>query len=243
VGLGWLLIMLAGCAGDGSGMNRALRPEQTVAQESFSTAKFYQVHCPDQLEIQLQGLHPWRGRCDVAPDGRIGLGRLGTVRVDGLTPGEIADQLSQLLSMRSEEVQVVVAAYKSQQVYLYGEVASSQRAVAYEGPERVVELLERVGGLTSGASPGDVQVVRTHVADGKQPEIFHVDLPAIVLKQDQQSNIRLHPFDQIYIGQTKQSCMVKCLPPWCRGFFEYLCGMKSQSYNKLLLTTVHQPLP
>ena len=241
MGLALILVLLTGCAGDGSRSNRP--PEQVVVQESFSSAKYYQVHCPDQLEIQLQGLHPWHGRCDIAPDGRIGLGRLGTVRVDGLTPGEIADQLVQLLSLHPEQVRVEVTAYKSQLIYLYGEVASTQRAVAYQGPERVVELLERVGGLRQGASPSEVQVVRTHVADGKQPELFHVDLPAIVLRQDQQSNIRLQPFDQIYIGQTRQSCVVKTLPPWCRGFFEYLCGMKSQSYNKLLLTTSPQPQP
>jgi len=71
-----------------------------------------------------------------------------------------------------------------------------------------------------------VQIVRSHVAEGKAPEVFHVDLAAILNKHDLQTNIPLEPFDQIYVGQNRRSKLCPCLPPWLRPLFEALSGMK-----------------
>jgi polysaccharide biosynthesis/export protein len=230
--LGLIVVALTGCAGAGAHIDRALLSKYAESSHSIPLDKFYQVHCPDELAIRIPGRHSWQGTCVIGPDGRIVLGNLGTLRADGMTPAEVAERLGKQLGLPAEQVEVAVTAYKSQQVFVYGEVEGLQRAVEYHGPETVVELLQRVGGLTTGAAPGDVQVVRMHVADGKQPEIFHIDLPAILLKQEPQSNIRVQPLDQIYIGQTKQCYMAKCLPAWFRPLFEGLCGMKSQPRNQ-----------
>ena len=82
----------------------------------------------------------------------------------------------------------------------------------YIGPETVVDLLQRVGGLSPDAAPAEVQVVRGNVAEGETPEIFHVDLQAIVVKQDQASNVRLQPSDQIYVGQSRRSSFARAPP-------------------------------
>jgi hypothetical protein len=97
--------------------------------------------------------------------------------------------------------------------------------VPYVGPETVTELLQRAGGLTAGAEAGDVQVVRSHVADGKAPEVFTIDLRAIIIDKDPHSNVRLQPFDQIYIGQSRRSCLSRCLPHWLRPFFNGVVGL------------------
>ena len=240
--LGLILAAATGCAGGGQ-IDRALLADGAAGHGSFPLNNYYQVHCPDQLEVHVLGKHPWQGLCNVGPDGRIVVGVLGTLRVEGMTPGEVADRLGQQLGVKPEQVAVKVAAYKSQLLYLYGEVAGLQRALAYHGPETVVEVLQRAGGLTPGAAPGEVQVVRTHVADGKQPEVFHVDLPAILLKHEQQSNIRVQPFDQVYIAQSPQSCFAKRLPEWFRPCFERLCGMKSRPDIPGPPTPVPPPAP
>jgi protein involved in polysaccharide export with SLBB domain len=121
---------------------------------------------------------------------------------------------------------VSVAAYRSQQVYLIGAVSGEQRAAPYQGPETVLDLLQRVGGLSAGAAPGDVQIVRAHVADGGAPEVFTVDLEAIVRKKNQETNIRLEPFDQVYIGESRSCRLSSCVPPWLRPLYETLCGMR-----------------
>jgi hypothetical protein len=119
-----------------------------------------------------------------------------------------------------------VAAYRSEQVFLFGEVSGAQRAVPYQGPETVLDLLQRVGGLGAGAAPGDVQVVRAHVADGGRPEVFQVDLEAILRKKDQETNVRLEPFDQVYVGSSRPCRLSSCVPPWLRPLYESVCGLR-----------------
>ena len=63
-------------------------------------------------------------------------------------------------------------------------------------------------------------MVRTHVEDGQRPEIFHVDLPAIVDKKDERTNIRILPNDQVYVGETRVSRIEKLIPPCLRPIYQ-----------------------
>jgi protein involved in polysaccharide export with SLBB domain len=226
-GLGLLAAALglaAGCVSGRSRFERALLADRTPAAHGDAAA-LYAVHCPDVLELNVVGRPEWDGRRRVGPDGFIGLGDAGPLCVDGLRPAEVAAAVARRAGVPPERVHVRVAAFNSQQVYLFGEVAGSQRAVPYQGPETVLDLLQRVGGLSPAAAPTDVQVVRAHVADGKTPEVFQVDLAAIVVKHDQQSNVRLLPFDQVYVGQSRRSTYVPAVPPWLRPLYNALVGM------------------
>jgi protein involved in polysaccharide export with SLBB domain len=86
--------------------------------------------------------------------------------------------------------------------------------VADQGPETVVELLRRTGGLTPQAEPAQVHVVRPNVAVGRRPEVFPVDLEAILMHGDDRSNVVVQPYDHIYVGETRRSVLAKYLPPW-----------------------------
>ncbi|HZY90873.1 MAG TPA: polysaccharide biosynthesis/export family protein [Gemmataceae bacterium] len=225
----WLLAaalgLAVGCVSGRSRFEQALLADRTPAAHGGDSGALYAVHCPDVLELNVVGRPDWDGRRRVGPDGFIGLGDAGPLRVDGLRPSEIAAAVAERAGVPAERVHVRVAAFNSQQVYVFGEVAGSQRAVPYRGPETVLDLLQRAGGLSPAAAPTDVQVVRAHVADGKTPEVFHVDLAAIVLKHDQHSNVRLLPFDQVYVGQSRRSTYVPAVPPWLRPVYHALCGM------------------
>src|SRR5262249_11754221 len=154
--------------------NRANVAPDTLAEKN------YQIHSPDVVEIQVVGPQSWQVQRTIGPDGRIQLEPLGVARLEGLTPPEAVVRLAAQLGVQPDQVSLKVTGFQTQQVSIYGEVAGQQRAVAYRGPETVMELLQRAGGLTPGASYSEVQVVRTHVADGKQPEVFQVDLAAIL---------------------------------------------------------------
>jgi protein involved in polysaccharide export with SLBB domain len=219
--------VLAGCATDRYQVAENLISYHPPPAHRSEVAGAYQVHCPDVLLLDVAVPH-WRGTLKVGPDGRIDLGRPGRVRVDDHTPAEVARIIAAQAGIPPAQVQVQVAEYNSQQLYVFGEVAGLQRAVPYQGPETIVDLLHRIGGVTAGASIGDIRVVRPHIADGKAPEVFRVDLPAIVLKKDLQTNLMLQPHDQIYIGQLRRSCFEACLPPWLRPLFGTLCGIKNQ---------------
>jgi hypothetical protein len=54
-------------------------------------------------------------------------------------------------------------------------------------------------------------------------------LKAIVLRHDARTNIYLQPQDQVYIGETRQFLISRCIPPWLRPVYETLWGMRRQS--------------
>ena len=224
-GAGLMLVLLAGC-GQIPGLDRALLADRNPAAHHSDLASHYVVHCPDVLDFRINDGLAWGGERTVGTDGRIYIDRQTTCRVDGLTTTEIEKIIAARLGRPTGCVHVQVGSFNSQQLYLFGEVKESQQVVPYHGPETVLDLLQRVGGTIPGAAPRDVQVVRAHVADGKAPEVFHVDLAAIVLHEDQKTNVTLLPFDKVYVGQSPQSRRGKCLPPWLRRLHDSFWNMQ-----------------
>jgi protein involved in polysaccharide export with SLBB domain len=220
-------LLLAGCAANQVRLEKALLSDRNPAAHSPTALNHYVIECPDQLAVELAG--GWSVQGPVQADGRIALPDSPPVRVAGQTLGDAARSIARALRVPANRVRVRVLEFRSQQIFVYGEVGGVQRAVAYRGPETVLEVLQRVGGISPGAAPGNIQVLRGNIADGKAPEVFPIDLEAIVLKNDQQTNIRVEPFDQIYIGESRRGVVEKCLPPWLRPLYQRLTGMSRPS--------------
>lgn len=218
--------LLAGCAASRPQMNRNLIADKTTAGRHVGVAERYTVGSPDVLEINVAHAPELSCRNVIAPNGRIDLGRLGKLRVEGHTVSEIAKLLADKLRVPPQHVEVRVVEFHSQVIYVFGEVNGSQRAVPYQGQETVLDLLQRSGGITAGAAPEKVHVVRSRISDGERPEVFHIDLAAIVMNQDDRTNIRLQPFDQVHVGETGQSRLEKCLPRWLRPLYRSFCGTR-----------------
>jgi len=227
--LGVVLCLLGGCAHSRPHMDQAVKADQGGPLRNQGVAEQYLVRCPDVLEIEIAGRPESNGRVAIGPDGRLDRDDLRAPRVEGLTSTEVAQTLAKALSVPPESIHVHVAEYNSQQIYLFGEVFGLHRAVAYQGPETVLDLLQRIGGITPEASAGDVHVIRSHVADGHDPEVFHIDLKAITLQKNEKTNVRLQPFDQVYVGQTRQAVLDRCIPPWMRRIYQALTGTRPQS--------------
>jgi len=260
---GLMVSLLVGCASGPPRFDQALLADQGAAVRNQGVIQAYHVFCPDVLEIRIAGRPDLSGWRAIDAEGRIDLGRFGRLRVEGRTVPQVVRLLSEESGIPPTQIQVRVAEYNSQQIYLFGQVMpvgegrgardegreikdeggriysssllhpssfnphpSSQRAVPYHGPETVLDLLQRVGGITPGAAPNDVHVIRSRLADNKPPEVFHIDLRAIVMNHDQSTNLRLQPFDQVFVGEAKRSSLEKCLPPCLRPLYEKLCGIR-----------------
>jgi protein involved in polysaccharide export with SLBB domain len=221
------LLALAGCAGPR--LDRALLADRNPASHESHLADHYSVQCPDTLTVRVQGVHPWQRNYRINADGRIEVENVPPLRVDGLTAPEVAAELATQLALPAEAVEVRVAVYESRQLFVHGEEGRLQRAEPWIGPETVVDFLQRIGGLGPSCAPGDVQVVRSHIADGRASEVFPVDLEAIVVRHDLQSNVRLEPFDQVNLGQSSRSNFSRCLPLWLRPLFDGLSGLHADS--------------
>jgi protein involved in polysaccharide export with SLBB domain len=227
----------AGCVADGPKLEQALLADRDPAAHDAGSEARYIVHCPDELEVEAADRPDCQGVREIGPDGRIPMPEGRRLHVDGLTPAEIVPAAAEQLGLPSEQVQVRVVGYNSQQIYLFGEAAGGERSVPYQGPETVVDLLQRVGGVAPSAAVGNVQVVRSHVADGSSPELFHVDLEAILARHDQRSNVRLQPFDEVYVGELRRSSLKRCVPPWLRPAYERMCGLRRGAAEAAIIQT------
>jgi polysaccharide biosynthesis/export protein len=224
---GWLgLCLAAGCALGQPHLDRALQADLSAGAQPEGVAECYTVHYPDVLEIQVSGRPTLTGRKPVGLDGRLDLGDGVPRPVEGRTVPDIARLVTEATGVAPGQVHVRVAEFNSQFVYLSGQGVGLQRAVAYQGPETVLDLLRRTGGLLPGAAPDEVYVIRPHIAEDRQPEVFHIKLHDIFAKKDVHSNLRLEPFDQVNIGETRQSSLEKCVPPCLRPVYTALWGLR-----------------
>jgi protein involved in polysaccharide export with SLBB domain len=226
ISLGAALPFVSGCADAHSHVDRALMAERGTSARNEGVAERYQVECPDVLDIQVAGRPDLSGHFTVDLDGRISYGPAGAVLVDGRTPEEVAVRLAERVRLPLAQVVVRVAEFKSQEIYLAGPGIGIPRAVPYRGPETVLDVLKRIGGITPAAAPEEVYVVRSHIIEGDRPEVFHVDLRAIVSHKDDKTNVRLQPFDQVFVGETRQGRLDKCLPPWLRPLYQAIWGIR-----------------
>lgn len=226
VWLGLWLWLAAGCAAQRAHLDRALLAEKGSVKRNEGVSEHYAVHCPDVLELAVAGRPELNGPHPVDADGRIELAAIGRLRVEGRTTAEIKGLVAEVAGVGTEHVCLRVAEFNSQEIYLYGQVFGLQRAVAYQGQETVLDLLQRVGGITPGAASNDVSIVRPHIVAGKTPEVFRVNLKAIIAHQNDQTNIRLQPFDEVHVGETRKSCLEKCVPPCLRPLYEAICGLR-----------------
>ncbi len=226
-----LLAAAGGCVTDRAQIERAVIAQPTPSLHIHQLDSSYRVRCPDVLQVAFDDVPQYNGKRPIEADGRLDLGNSGRPRVDGETIPEVVREVAAVVGVSPQRVHVDVAEYNSQSIYLFGQVAGSERAVPYRGPETIVDLLHRVGGIGVGAAPRDIKVIRPHVADGKTPEIFTVDLAAILLRNDPSTNLQLEPFDQIHIGQSRRSFFGDCMPPWFRPIYERVCGLGRQRSN------------
>lgn len=221
----WVLLLglVSGCAVSRMRLDQALVLDPALHSKAIDS---YLAACPDVLDISVAGCAELGGLRKIDPDGCIKLEGYGRIRVEGKNVATIAREMAEFCEVPRESVQVQVAEHRSQQLYLTGQVSGLPRAVPYQGSETVLELLQRVGGITPGAAVDDVYVVRCQVAEGQQPQVFRVDLRGILVQHDLSTNVPLQPFDHIFVGETRQCCLEKCLPPWLRPVYELVCGMK-----------------
>jgi protein involved in polysaccharide export with SLBB domain len=211
--------------------------DKPAPAQQAQLVEHYCIGCPDLLEVTAPSRPELNAKYRVAADGRIDLGKLGQLRVEGRTTSEAAARIAQLAGLAPNAVQLRVIGFYSQQIYLVGEVYGLQRSIPYEGPERVADLLQRAGGLAPGAALGEVRVIRSHIIDGHSPEIFQVDLQAILLKHDSRTNVVLQPFDEIHVGETAQSSLARSMPPLLLPFYESLFGLRQKKDETSLPAT------
>jgi polysaccharide export outer membrane protein len=136
----------------------------------------------------------------VRSDGRISVPLLKEVEAGGLTPSELADQLTQKLSklVRDADVTVVVKEIHSEQVYVIGAV-KKEGPVALNNRLTVLQAISAAGGFTDYAKRRKVYVLRS--AGGNRQTRIGFDYDAVLKGTRIEQNVVLQPGDTVVIPQ------------------------------------------
>ncbi len=196
-----------------------------VAAQTPSPDTAYRIGCPDVLEIAFADHPEWDAYASVDLDGRVVMAHPGSPRLEGRTLEDARHELARLARVDPDRVTVHLAAARSSRVFLHGPIRGRCRVVPYQGPEPVIDFLKRVGGLPPGSKLNQVYVVRPNVALGQRPEVFQVDVPAVLADGNQMTNVPLKPSDEVYIGETKRSVLARILPNWLGPLYRKLAGL------------------
>jgi polysaccharide export outer membrane protein len=169
---------------------------QAEGQTADADASRYVIGPDDSLQITVWQEPSISGTFPVRPDGMISLVLVGDIPAAGITPMHLAHDITVKLKkfIQDPVVSVVVAAVRSQRVYLVGEV---QRAGPIELTAGMTPLqaIAQAGGLSPYANGKHIYILRG--PQGKQTKIpFNYKL---ALKGDNHQDVPLLAGDTIVV--------------------------------------------
>jgi len=219
-----LVLCCSGCA-DIKFLNQNAPQSQVAFADTVAPDIRYRIHCPDVLEVTFIDRPEWDSYAAIDLDGYLTIADSCRPRIEGMTVEEVRSELARIAGLPIESVQVALASPRSGKLFVSGPVRGRMRVVAYQGPEPVIDFLKRIGGLPPGSRLSQVYVVRPRIAAGQPPEVFRVDVQAVMLDNDQATNVPLHASDQVYIGEARSSAFSRNLPHWMGAAYRRLLGL------------------
>jgi polysaccharide export outer membrane protein len=121
----------------------------------------YVIGASDVLTITVWKEPTLSGSLLVRPDGMVSVPLLGDVQASGMTPLQLADQISTKLKkyIQDPNVSVVLTQINSKKVYLLGEVAKKGPMEMTPGMT-LLEAISSAGGLTDYANTKKMYILR-----------------------------------------------------------------------------------
>jgi polysaccharide export outer membrane protein len=186
----------APAAADKPTVPAATDASQKSAKADSSDIAHYIIGPEDNLQITVWKEPTLSGTVPVRPDGRISLVLLGDLQAAGMTPMQLAADITERLKkyVQDPSVSVVVMAVNSQRIFIIGEVGHVG-AIAMTAGMSPLQAIAAAGGLSPFANSKRIYILRGTGA--KQQKIPFNYKQA--LKGDSKQDVSLEPGDTIVV--------------------------------------------
>lgn len=136
----------------------------------------------------------------VNSDGTLFFPHVGAFKAAGLRVQDIREHITQGLEkiIKQPQVDVSVLQYRSQRIYVSGEVRTPGTVAVTDVPPDMTEVIARAGGTTSDADLSSVTITR----GGEQ---LRVDLQALYYGGDLRGNVRLRHGDVVNVPERRSA--------------------------------------
>lgn len=183
----------------------AAQAASSPSSPSSPSTPEYRVGPRDVIEVLVWGQPDLSGRYTLRTDGAFEFPLVGDVKVAGLTVAEVEAHLRKLLGdgfLASPQVSAKVVEFKSQQVFVSGEV-TRQGAVQLTGTLTLMEALFQAGGAATTAG-GEVIVLRRANTEASGSDTAAATGPLVAGQPGVQEFARV-ALDELQSGRAKDN--------------------------------------
>jgi polysaccharide export outer membrane protein len=168
-----------------------------VATKAATIDPNYVIGAQDVLDISVWKEPEVSRTVPVRPDGKISLPLLNDVQAAGLTPSQLAAQLTESLKrfVANPQVTVIVTTINSQRIYIMGEVTRPGAYPMLPGMT-VLQALSSGGGFTPYANLKKIYLLRQE--NGKQTK-YAFNYKEVIGGKNPEQNIQLKAGDTIVV--------------------------------------------
>ena len=162
----------------------------------------YRLQPGDVIDIKFFYNADLNETLPIRPDGRISLQLVDDVPAAGHSPSELRAELIRRYAgiLRQPEVAVIVKQVAQRRVYVGGEVRTPS-LLLLDGPITLMQAIFQVGGMTRGAKPSDVVILRYR--GQPQPEFIKVDLEPVLKLGQASADVALQPLDIVWVPKSR----------------------------------------
>lgn len=154
----------------------------------------------DNIAIQVKDAPQFNGGGAIRPDGVITIPYVGDLEVAGLTPMQLREKLTQILSryIPRPEVTVNVTGFRPMPVVMLGEVKSPGVRFITRANTTLYDMIADAGGFTDRAVPTEVVLIR---GDGASAKRMIINVDEMQRTGDFSNNVLIQQGDRIQVKE------------------------------------------
>jgi len=191
----------------------------TIIFSSFpALAQNYQLGPGDVLEISVWGYEDLQVKeIAVRPDGMIAFPLVGEVQAAGLTPGELNQTITRLLSkyVKNPTVTVNIMKFRTTRVYVLGEV-TKPGMYELEKQHNLLDAVGIAGSYTKYTAKKKVFVISKNQTEKPR----QANLLRLMEKGDMSQNYELADGDVVYLTTNNRIDFARDILPWISAMYQ-----------------------